>query len=417
MLDLRGVAQLFKNVARHLNVKVLVQLFGRTVVAQHAADAQKRDFVAEVDVGHIVGDHQHRAVLVAQTAAQLHHAAVQIGRKAARRLVQDQQTRVRQQLHGDGNTLFLAAGQLGDKRLFTPLQIDSLNGVGHGGGDLGAGRIVGNAQLGRVGQALLHGQVVVHDVLLRHVTERGLKGVAVGAGVQPVKLYAARRAGGRARDAGQQARFARAGAAHQHDKAVGLDLQACAVHDVQRLAGVGIFNRFVYIYKLYAYAALVGMIVEHPAREGKNLRRHVDDRAVAQHRAGHADAVHIGAVRRAEVMQLVVAVLVQNLAVMAGDTVIDELDVAVVAAPDEYAALAADVCLAQDGVGGLLLFRGHAVALHAGDLLDAEGDLLRVRVAVGVQADDVAALQNTRLAGLKIAVVVPGAVVAEDSQF
>ena len=33
-------------------------------------------------------------------------------------------------------------------------------------------------------------------------------------------------------------------------------------------------------------------------------------------------------------------------------------------------------------------------------------------VAVGVQADDVAALQNTRLAGLKIAVVVPGAVVA-----
>ena len=247
--------------------------------------------------------------------------------------------------------------------------------MGHGGGDLGAGRIVGNAQLGRVGQALLHGQVVVHDVLLRHVTECGLKGVAVGAGVQPVKLHAARRAGGRARDAGQQARLARAGAAHQHDK-----------------AGVGIFNRFVYIYKLYAYAALVGMIVEHPAREGKNLRRHVDDRAVAQHRAGHADAVHIGAVRRAEVMQLVVAVLVQNLAVMAGDAVIDELDVAVVAAPDEYAALAADVCLAQDGVGGLLLFRGHAVALHAGDLLDAEGDLLRVRVAVGVQADDVAAL-------------------------
>ena len=38
-----------------------------------------------------------------------------------------------------------------------PLQIDSLNGVGHGGGDLGAGRIVGNAQLGRVGRALLHG--------------------------------------------------------------------------------------------------------------------------------------------------------------------------------------------------------------------------------------------------------------------
>ena len=56
-------------------------------------------------------------------------------------------------------------------------------------------------------------------------------------------------------------------------------------------------------------------------------------------------------------MQLVVAVLVQNLAVMAGDAVIDELDVAVVAAPDEYAALAADVCLAQDASVVLLFFR------------------------------------------------------------
>ena len=100
---------------------------------------------------------------------------------------------------------------------------------------------------------------------------------------------------------------------------------------------------------------------------------------------------------------------------MAGDAVIDELDVAVVAAPDEYAALAADVCLAQDASVVCSFFGAMPSPLHAGDLLDAEGDLLRIRVAVGVQADDVAALQNTRLAGLKIAVVVPGAVVAAAS--
>ena len=38
--------------------------------------------------------------------------------------------------------------------------MDRLDGVGHSGGDFGAGRVVGNAQLVRVGQALLHGQVV-----------------------------------------------------------------------------------------------------------------------------------------------------------------------------------------------------------------------------------------------------------------
>ena len=146
-------------------------------------------------------DHQHRAVLVAQTTAQLHHAAVQIRGKAARRLVQNQQPRVGQQLHRNRDTLFLAAGQAGDKRFLAALQIDRLDGVGHSGGDFGAGRVVGNAQLGRVGQALLHGQVVMHDVLLRHIAQRGLKGVAVGAGVQPIKPHAARRTGGCAGDA------------------------------------------------------------------------------------------------------------------------------------------------------------------------------------------------------------------------
>ena len=84
---------------------------------------------------------------------------------------------------------------------------------------------------------------------LIHISQRGLEGIAVRPGVQSIKLHAARRAGRGAGDAGQQARFARAGAAHQHDEAVRLDLKARAVDDVQRLAGVGIFHRFVYIYR------------------------------------------------------------------------------------------------------------------------------------------------------------------------
>ena len=97
---------------------------------------------------------------------------------------------------------------------------------------------------------------------------------------------------------------------------------------------------------------------------------------------------------------------------MAGDAVIDELDVAVIAAADEHPLLAADIHLPQDGVGGLFFYRGRAVALHVGDFFHAEGDFLRVGVAVGVQTDDIAALQDARLAGVQIAIVEPGAVVA-----
>ena len=189
-------------------------------------------------------------------------------------------------------------------------------------------------------------------------------------------------------------------------------MKARSVHDVQRAACVGIFYRFVHIYKLDTNAALVRVVVQHPAGKGENLRRNVDDRAVAQHRAGHTHAVHIGAVGRAEVVQLVVAVFVQNLAVVAGYAVADELDVAVIAAADEHPLLAADVHFPQDGVGGLFFYRGHAVALHVGDFFHAEGDFLRVGVAVGVQTDDIAALQDARLAGVQIAIVEPGAVVA-----
>ena len=97
---------------------------------------------------------------------------------------------------------------------------------------------------------------------------------------------------------------------------------------------------------------------------------------------------------------------------MAGDAVADQLDVAVVPAADQHPLFAAYIHLAQDGLGGLLFYRGHAVTLHIGDLLHAEGDLLRVGVAVGVQPDDIPRLQHTGLPRLKIAVVVPCAVVA-----
>ena len=57
-----------------------------------------------------------------------------------------------------------------------------------------------------------------------------------------------------------------------------------------------------------------------------------------------------------EVVQLIVAVLVQDLAVMAGDAVADQLDVAVIPAADQHPFFAAYIHLAQDGLGGLFFY-------------------------------------------------------------
>ena len=119
------------------------------------------------------------------------------------------------------------------------------------------------------------------------------------------------------------------------------------------------------------------VVMQQAAGKGEHLRGHVDDGAVAQHRAAHAHTVHIGAVGGAQVLQLVLAVLVDDLAVVARDAVADQLDVAVVTAADEHPLFALDVDLAQDGGVGLFLPGAGGAALHGADFLDAESDLLR----------------------------------------
>ena len=280
--------------------------------------------------------------------------------------------------------------------------------MGHGGVDLCPGGVVGDAQLGRKGQALLHGQVIVHDVLLRHVAQHGLKSVTIIGGVQAVEPHAALGAGRSAGDAGKQAGLSGSGAAHQHHKAVGLDFKAGAVHDVQRLAGVAVFDGLIHIEQLHADAAFMLVVMQQPAGKSKYLRRHVDDRTAAQHCAGHAGTVHIGAVGGAQIAQLVVAVLVQNFAVMAGYAVADKLDVAVIATADEHPLFAADIHLPQDGVVSLLLPQAGLAALGCANFLNSKRDFLRRRIAVGVQAQHVTLLQGAGLALVQVAVVVPG---------
>ena len=98
-----------------------------------------------------MGNHQHGAVFVAQLAAQLHHAAVQIRRKPAGGLVQYQQPGRSQQFHGDGNPLFLPAGKVCNHRFFPPAQVNGFNSVGHSSFDLGAGGIACNAHKAALG--------------------------------------------------------------------------------------------------------------------------------------------------------------------------------------------------------------------------------------------------------------------------
>ena len=280
--------------------------------------------------------------------------------------------------------------------------------MGHSSFDLGAGGIACNAQLGGVGQALFHRQLFVHNVFLRHIAQHGIKGIAVAAGVNTVKADAAGGAGRRPGDAAQQTRFAGSGTAHHNHKAVGFHPHASAVHNVQRLAGVAVFDGFIHIQQFNADAHLMLMVVQHSAGKCKHLGGHIDDSAVRQQLIAHAGAVQVSTVGGAKVIQFIVAVLIHHLAVVAGNTVAGQLHIAVLAAADQDAALAAHIQLPQHGGVGRFPPQGGGT-LALADFLHAEGDFLCGFVAVGIQADHIPRLQGHFLTGMDIAVIVPGA--------
>ena len=156
---------------------------------------------------------------------------------------------------------------------------------------------------------------------------------------------------GGAGDAAQQTRFAGSGTAHHNHKAV---------------------DGFIHIQQFNADAHLMLMVVQHSAGKCKHLGGHIDDSAVRQQLIAHAGAVQVSTVGGAKVIQFIVAVLIHHLAVVAGNTVAGQLHIAVLAAADQDAALAAHIQLPQHGGVGRFPPQGGEMQLEVGKIYEGK---------------------------------------------
>jgi hypothetical protein len=89
-----------------------------------------------------------------------------------RRLVEEQQRRPRQQLHGDARPLALATGEIADRDVLSTGQAESVDHIGHDVLDVETRRASREPQPGRVSQRLVQGQFEVDDVVLGDATDR-----------------------------------------------------------------------------------------------------------------------------------------------------------------------------------------------------------------------------------------------------
>ena len=147
------------------------RLLGRTEVGDRAARRHHQELVADGELGHRVGDHQDRAAVVGEAAEQLHDVAVHARVEARGGLVQEDQRRLGEELQGHRDALALAAGEGGDLLLLVDVQLELAQHLVDALLALVLGGVGGEAQLGRVLQRLLDGQLLVQDVVLRDQTD------------------------------------------------------------------------------------------------------------------------------------------------------------------------------------------------------------------------------------------------------
>jgi hypothetical protein len=152
-----------------------------------------------------------RATAVGERAQQRHHAALVAGIEPRRRLVEEQQRGLGDELHRDRDASALAAGETADEQLAPGGDAEPIEHLLDLATALGAGTSRGKAQLRAVVERLRDGQPAVQDVLLGHVAEAQAQLVVVAVEVAPVVEHVS--LGGRAK-AGQrveQRRLARTG--------------------------------------------------------------------------------------------------------------------------------------------------------------------------------------------------------------
>ena len=188
-------------------------LVGRSVERGLAARREQQHLVAHVQIGEGVRDDQDDAAGVGELTQHRHDLPVERGVQPGGRLVEDQQRRAGQQFQRHRGALALAAGEFVDAgvEMFGHLEflehlVDDLFPVGLRG-------VRRQPQLRGVHQRLAHGELAVHDVVLRHHPDPGAQRGVLGVHVVAFERHLARR---RMRVAGDQAgegRLTRAGRA------------------------------------------------------------------------------------------------------------------------------------------------------------------------------------------------------------
>ena len=185
----------------------------------------QHDHVVE-QVDHAVGgmgDYDDDLALIGNHAKLLkqlpgHHAV-----QAAVRLVQDEQGGVGNELHGDGQALALAAGELGHQTVLYRGEAENLHHFFHPGIAVGSGKILWQAQGGRVDQGAVHAVGAAHQIQLRHEADIVLHFLVVLVHIGAVEHHL--RLGLFVAVHGVQIGcFARAGAAQQQHHMAGLDI-------------------------------------------------------------------------------------------------------------------------------------------------------------------------------------------------
>src|SRR6185437_13207465 len=112
----RFTAQAIVNIAYASNAEIARRIMWRTIIDEFAA-CQDQGEMALLDVIDVVRDADDGTPLIGQAAEQTHHACLGAGVEAAGRLVDVQQTRLRQQFRAETDALDLSAAEVGNQRI------------------------------------------------------------------------------------------------------------------------------------------------------------------------------------------------------------------------------------------------------------------------------------------------------------
>ena len=163
-----------------------------------------------------------------------HDPVLRRGVQARRRLVQEDDRRLRDQLDRYRHAFSLSAGQLRDGNVTSLTQSGDVHHLVDNLIDLIGRNVGGEAKLGDVVQRSIDRQLPVDDVVLRDISDRLLEDIQVLIQIEVVDQDRARRRAAHPVQRIHQRRFPRAGRAEQSNELVRAN---CERHVVQELEG------------------------------------------------------------------------------------------------------------------------------------------------------------------------------------